>query len=282
MDFTLNHVALEVAASAIFVAVMVGLRSVMTRMVTRNSEILTREQRRWVNRIKSATIVILAFALIMIWAPQLRTFALSLTALLAALLVVSKEIILCLIGSLFRISTQPYKVGDWITIGNVTGEVMETNAFVTRLEEIDLSRGSYQFTGMSISMPNSLLFTTQVANHNFIKSYVYRTLELTVPSEHVNPTALWNRLRLIVEDHIAPHKEASDKFVERINRRVGIDMPGAEPVYGFHTTDFGHYVFTAKIFLPTATANRLAAAISEDFLSFAYDARTGKEKTASA
>src|SRR5690606_25179459 len=99
--------------------------------------------------------------------------ALSITAFVVALVVATKEMILCLTGAIMRATTQPFKAGEWITIDGVTGEVIDLDAFAFRLQEVDMSGKTYQFTGRTITIPNSKLFTHNVENANFFKAYIF-------------------------------------------------------------------------------------------------------------
>lgn len=273
MEFSLSSLPRELLTSVVFIAFLLTLRTLLIRMVRRKSEILSKEQRRWVNRIKNGIMVTMLVCLTMIWAPQLQTFALSLTAFAVALVIATKEMILCLTGSLFRVSTQPYKVGDWISIDGITGEVMDINAFTTRLEEIDVAGKSYEFTGKAVFLPNSKLFTAVVENQSFIKSFVFQDFSVAVQFNDQNPVELAETLKAITEKHTAASKEDASKFARRVSRKAGIDIPSAEPTFGFRTTELGHYVFTGRIFVPTRSADEIATLISQEFLASVYESR---------
>jgi small-conductance mechanosensitive channel len=263
--------AQEFITSGIFIGLVLVLRYVLISMTRRNAEILSKEQRRWITRIKNGTFVVVFIGLSMVWAPQLQTFALSLTAFAVALVVATKEMILCLTGSLLRVSTQTYKVGDWVTIDGITGEVMDIDAFSTRVEEIDAK--TYNFTGKKVSIPNSKLFTSQVENRNFIKNYMFHDLSLTVQYPGINPAALFETFQQIIKDHLDPHQEDAGKFTRRVARKAGVDFQYMEPSVGLRTSDVGHYVFTARIFIPTRDSDKIIPAITKEFLDFANNMR---------
>jgi len=212
----------------------------------------------------------------MIWAPQLHTFALSLAAFAVALVVATKEMILCLTGSLLRISTRTYKVGDWITLDGIMGEVMDIDAFSTRVEEIDTKTS--QFTGKKIIIPNSKLFTSQVENRNFAKNYIFQDVSLSVQSGDLGPTDLLEQFQLIVNRHIDPLREDAAKFTRRVARKAGIDFRDSGPTFGLRTTDLGHYVFTAKIFIPTSESDTITLSIAREFLDMAHNMRQDTHK----
>ena len=96
----------------------------------------------------------------MIWAPQLRTFALSLTAVAIAIVVATKELILCLSGAALRTITRAFSVGDIVEIGSSKGEVLDLNLLAARLNEFEEHDGSIVPTGRTIIIPYSLLFSS--------------------------------------------------------------------------------------------------------------------------
>ncbi|GAK84261.1 small-conductance mechanosensitive channel [Vibrio ponticus] len=106
-----------------------------------------------------ATIVLLLFIL---WQSEINEFALSLTAIAVAVVVASKEIILCFTGSIQRASSRSFRIGDWIEVGKLCGEVIEHNMMATVIQEIDLYHGQYHFTGKTATLPNSMFFTYPV------------------------------------------------------------------------------------------------------------------------
>lgn len=118
--------------------------------------------RRWTASLRNVLIVVAIVGLVMIWAPQLRTFALSLTAFAVASVIAMKELILCISGSALRTLSRAYSVGDYIEIGGKRGEVMDFNLLVTRLREFENHEGSFHRTGRDIILPHSLLFTSPV------------------------------------------------------------------------------------------------------------------------
>lgn len=151
----------DVLASAALLAVLFFVRFLGGRALKRGG-FPPLVVRRWTATLRNVLIVVAMIGLVMIWAPQLRTFALSLTAFAVASVVAMKELILCISGSALRTLSRAYSVGDYIEIGGKRGEVMDFNLLVTRLREFEGQEGSFQRTGRDIILPHSLLFTSPV------------------------------------------------------------------------------------------------------------------------
>lgn len=254
--------------TSILLIFAIGLvRGFAIRYIRKDSEVLNKDQRRWTIRIKNTAAIILVISLILIWAPQLHTVALSITAFVVALVIATKEMILCLTGAIMRATTQPFKPGEWITIDGVTGEVIDLDAFAFRLQEVDMEGKTYQFTGRTIMIPNSKLFTHNVENANFFKAYIFEDVRVAVQYADIDPAAALEALRSIAEQAFAPYREDALAFNRKIRRRAGVDIGSAEPVFDLTTSELGHLQFHVRFFLPTGIAPNVGSDVTRDFLA---------------
>tara|TARA_B100000678_G_C18216646_1_gene505530 strand:- start:657 stop:1502 length:846 start_codon:yes stop_codon:yes gene_type:complete len=115
--------------------------------------------RRWTANVRNGLVLIAIIGLLMIWAPQLRTFALSLTAFAVALVIATKELILCLSGSAYRTFTRAYTIGQIVEIGGHCGEVVDISLLSTQIRELDRNDGSIGAADHSVVVPHSLLLS---------------------------------------------------------------------------------------------------------------------------
>lgn len=253
--------------SVFLLVTLLTARMFLVRAIRNKSEILSRDQRRWISRVKNGILLLLIVGLILVWAPQLRTLALSLAAVAVALVVATKEMILCLSGAFMRVSTRPFVVGDWITIDNMSGEVIDVNAFSIKLQKLDVTGKSYQLTGPTIEIPNSRLLTSAVENLTLGKSWMYHDVRMVVPAIDARPIEHMSLLNEIVTSRYADLQEQSEVQHTRLKRKSGIELPGIRPDCSLGTTDLGHSVFTAHLFIPTRDAARFTRDITYDFLS---------------
>lgn len=262
--------------SSIFLIVcIVFARGFLIRYVRKDVEILAKEQRRWIIRIKNTSAIAIVIGLILIWAPQLHTFAISIAAFAVALVVATKEMILCLTGAIMRATSQPFKVGEWVTIDGVTGEVIDLDAFAFTLQEVDMDGKTYQFTGRTITIPNSKLFTSNVVNANFFKAYIFEDVRVAVQFTDTDPQAALDELKAIASRHFEPYRKDALAFSSKIRRRAGIDVGSAEPLFDLTTSELGHFQFHVRFFLPTSIAANLGSEVSKDFLSYIFRMRQG-------
>lgn len=152
----------DVLASLGLIAALVAVRIIVGHALRRRSDSAPQMTRRWAAATRNVLLLVGLLGLIMIWAPQLRTFALSLTAVAVAIVVATKELLLCLSGAALRAFSRSFSVGDRIEIAGLRGEVLDHDWLVTRLQEFEDKPGSFRKTGRVVSLPNSILFTAPI------------------------------------------------------------------------------------------------------------------------
>lgn len=287
LDFSAIDWAEMFTASAIFtslllIAGVLVLRRFAVKYVWRDAEVLQKQQRRWIIRIKNISAIAIFVGLILIWAPQLHTVALSIAAFAVALVVATREMILCLMGAIMRATTQPFRAGEWISIDGIMGEVIDLDAFSFRLQEVDMRGKSYQFTGRTVTIPNSRLFTANIEHANFYKAYIFEDVRLTVQFADVRPDAAMALLKDIAEKYFAPYRADAAAFNRKVRRRAGIEIGAPEPQFDLTTSDVGHYQFYVRFFLPTTVAASVGSEVAKDFLSQIHDMRRQSQEDTKA
>jgi len=262
-------------SSLALVAVLVTLRILAVRVIRGRKEILSDSRRAWLARIRNATVVFALAGLVLIWLPSLHTFALSLTAFAVALVIATKELILCLSGTVLRVVNQPFEIGDWIEIGNLRGQVVDETMLATTLQEIGGPVGRFEYSGKTIVVPNSVFLTTPVQNQNFFKKWVY--LEVCVVLEpNVDMRSELPALEQEVATLHAPHAELAQRYSALIRKRTGIDIAEPHPRVSLTTTDIGKQRIGVTLFCPTPSAFELERAINDSVLRRYWQLRNGE------
>jgi small-conductance mechanosensitive channel len=165
-------------------------------------------------------------------------------------------------------------------VDEVTGEVIDLDAFAFRLQEVDMEGKTYQFTGRTITIPNSAMFTSKIVNANFFKIYIFEDVRVAVQFTDIDPVEALKALEKIVEKNFQPLRKDALLFNKKIRKRAAIDVGSAEPVYDLTTSELGHYQFHVRLFVPTAQASNIGSEISKDFLSKIYKMRQGAANNA--
>lgn len=152
----------QIASTLVLVASFFVLRKLAEKLLRGSADFIPDDRRRLISLSHNTLVLLLVIGLIMIWAPALRTFALSVTAFLVALVLATKELILCITGGLLRTSTGSFSVGDWVRIGDQRGEVIDQSILSVTLQELETPTRGHHFTGRTITLPNSVFLTATV------------------------------------------------------------------------------------------------------------------------
>jgi small-conductance mechanosensitive channel len=249
LDFFKSDLSHSIAFTVILLVVVGVSRSVLARRIKGNSDILTDAQRQSLSMLGNYTVSITIVLFILIWAVQLKSFALSLAAFAVAIVLAFKEVILCLSGSIVIASgTRSFKIGDWIEIGNYRGEVIGHNPISTTLQEVS-AKGNHNFTGKTLVIPNSIYLVHSLANLNFNKKYVFQTIEILAP-EKLDWKSFKDKLSTEVNKIAQPFLGTAKEYNKLIEKKSGMDMPDVDPVIRLKSGDEGKIYIAVKLFCP--------------------------------
>ena len=180
----------EIIQSVLLIIGVLLVRTVILQThFRRHPTMQIEDMRRWVVVSRNLTLIACLIGLISVWAAQIQTLALSMFAIAAAIVLATKELIMCLSGSLLRSLTKQYSVGDYIEIGGLRGRVVDINLFNTLMMQIGPNILVGQLSGKTVSFPNSLLLAQSVQRDNILGPYVIHTFDIPVPLA-VDPDAV--------------------------------------------------------------------------------------------
>lgn len=262
INFLIAH---KLLLSALIIVIISLIRRLVLTKIRGEELFLSEEQRKWMSRTKNGTFSILILLLFILWRSEINEFALSVTAIAVAIVVASKEIILCITGSIQRASSRSFRIGDWIEVGKLCGEVIEHNMMATVIQEIDLHHGQYHYTGKTATLPNSMFFTYPVKNLNFMKRYVYHNFSIVVPN-FLNLYPLLPTMVKKIEHHCEDFIDVARRYNSMIEKHAGVDLPGSEPHIHISSGATGEQIIHFMLFCPTEQATHLEQEIRQDFM----------------
>lgn len=220
----------------------------------------------WISIVRNGGLLALFALLILLWLPEIEAFALSITAFALAVVVASKELILCLSGGLLRSTSGAFTTGDWIEVAGNSGEVAEQTLLSTTLWEFD--DGEQQFTGRQVTLPNSLFLAHPVVNHGFRKRFVFHNFTIhsePIPGAEAAREAIEAGLRAASADFA----DLAQRYASMIETRSGVRLPSAAPRVRIRTTEFAKLGFETILFCPRDRALDMEAAATRAFLDWA-------------
>lgn len=256
----------SIANTVILVLITLIGRFLLVRMIKGKGEILSDARRRWISIIQNTTILFTALGLIFIWSPQLSTFALSLTAFVIALVVATKEYILCLVGAIYRATSNPFSVGDWIEIQGLRGEVLTEGILTTKLQELGSGSSRFQFTGRILTLPNSLLLTQTVFNEEFRKYALHHKFKVTVESG-IDAAQIAEIVLPLLQNRDKKNDNIAEKNWQKLLKSAQMSLPSRNPNVAIETTDVGKICFIMTVFCTPQDAAEIEAVVTKKILS---------------
>jgi small-conductance mechanosensitive channel len=240
----------------------------LVQFIRRRAKQKKLDKRYLVSHIKNLINFTLVIVLLSFWAHEIQNFALSIAAFAVAIVLATREFIQCIIGFFYLMSTRPFRIGDWIQVGEYTGEVSATDWIKSTLLEVDLKH--YQFTGKTLFIPNNKLITSPIKNLNFLKRYVTHQFTIT-RDEDVNPYIFIDSLKLKARQQCEDFYDVASRYNKIIERRLDVKIPGPDPHIEVSTSDIGHTIIRFSIFCPTEKAIDVEQRIRKDFMQMWFE-----------
>ena len=251
----------------ISLAIIVGglaARAVAIRLIRGGDAVLSDSRRKWMVTVRNALSALIALGLFVVWAPEIEEFALSIAAVAVALVIATKELILCLSGAAWARTARAFAIGDWVEIGGHSGEVIDETLFVTELQEIETRE--YRYTGRTVAVPNSLLLTQPVINNNFRKRFLEHEFTLHVPAD-APALSIRDAIAAALNAEFADFEAVARRYAAVIEKRAGMKIPDVAPVVRIETNVYGILVLRCTLFCPRERAGAIEQAAAHAMLS---------------
>lgn len=260
----------EVVESVLMVMVLLVLRGVLLNLyLRRHPHYSIEEKRRSLVLSRNLTLILTIFGLAIIWATQIQTLALSMFAVAAAIVVATKELIMCLSGSILRSVTKQYSVGDYIEVNGLRGRVVDINLLNTLMMQIGPNPLVGQLSGKTLSFPNSLLLNHSVRRDNILGDYVIHTVEIPVPI-HLDSDVIVGRLKAVLEPLCQPYVPAIQRHLENVQAEKLFITPAAQPRVTRVPHDDKVYLIIVRYASPVAKRLEIQQAVLDEFLRVQY------------
>jgi small-conductance mechanosensitive channel len=234
----------------ISLAILAGgmvIRLVALRLI-RGDGVLSDVRRWWMVTVRNGLNALVVLGLFLVWAPEVEEFALSITAFVVALVIATKELILCLSGATWRRTSRAFDIGGH------SGEVIDETLFVTHLQEIE--KREYRYSGRTVAVPNSLLLTQPVINHNFRKRFLEHEFTLHLPAGAPAPR-IRDAIAAALAAEFAAFEPVARRYSAVIEKRAGVKLPDPAPTVRIETNVYANLAFRCALFCPRDKAAEL-------------------------
>ncbi len=217
---------LLVSTTVLIVTILI-LRLLITRYI-RKSVTSTELRRRWLVQSRNGLVLLLLMGLVFIWGEELRTLALSLVAIAIALVVATKELILCITGSVLKAVSSSFDLGDRIQIRDFRGDVIDQNMLATTILEVGPGKITHQRTGRMTVIPNALFVSEPVINESYTDDYILHVF--TVPFKREDDWQTAQEMFLeSANRHCQPYLEKVREHMRKLSENKGLDVPTVDP-----------------------------------------------------
>jgi len=190
---------------------------------------LSPEQRqRTRNVINYGLILILAAFLVVVWASQIRAAAFMVSAFAVAIVLATKETLMCVGGWWLKTMGGAYRIGDRIQVGSIKGDVMDYGVLTTTLMNVTQGDNPDLRTGAVVTIPNSVLLTAVVINETHSLDYTWREISLEVDAD-----SNWQDVEKVMlecaMEEIEPYKEKMSQQLGALEKDMAFRAISVDP-----------------------------------------------------
>lgn len=260
---------IDLIKSAVLLLVLVLTRAMILRALASNPNLDLDTRRMWAIHLRNLALGIGLIGFAIIWASELQSFAVSMVAFAAALVLATKELIMCVGGSFLRTLSNSFTVGDHIEIAGHRGRVVDINLLSTTVMEIGPQHDAHLITGRALSLPNSLLLTHPVIRENYMGDYVVHVLTICLPYS-INPNAGERIVLEAAKEECATFLEGASQHMEEIQLRHLVDTPSVEPRCAFHPLNDKSYNLILRVAIPSKDRHRVEQAILHKVMKLCF------------
>lgn len=196
-----------------------------------------------------------------VWAEQVKHFVFAAAALLASLLLVSKDLVMCLLGDVVKFYGKLCPIGQVVEIDGVKGEVLDSGFLTTSLQVIE-----HSYSGKIITYPNSVFLFKPVTHLS--KTGEYRLVFVRIPvSANAELDTLLQNLLEIVTELVQPYQVDAEAHLGKARETLLMDFPSMAPRVLLEPRNFEEVVIAARFVCPANQRSTLEQEILKRFYS---------------
>ena len=265
----------KLLTSLVLLIVLLFIKKGVLRLIRRISSHRGEDRRNQINILEQLGNAIIIIVLMMVWSSEIQTLAISIAAFMVAIVLATREFIQCFMGFIYYLGARPFRVGDWIQMNNIIGEVVEMDWAKTALLEVDPE--SFNYTGKHVYVPNSQLVTQTVRNLNFMRRYRLHSFEI-VNEPSVNAYSLLPAFHARAQAHCEYFRDVAERYKGLIERHLEQEFIRIDPEVEIKTNELAKVVVKVSLFCPTAEAHELEHKMCSDWLSLWFKAQKEEQR----
>ncbi len=191
----------RLTASAVFIIGILVARAVILHYAHKSGRFRT-SPRDLKRRASYLTSFVLILGLFVLWLPSLGNILALFSIVATAFVIVNKELFLNFSGWIYIIFRRPLEIGNRISIGDYSGDVIDIRIMEFSMIEVAPKEEGGQSSGRIIRIPNSFLFVHPLINSSKEFAFIWNELKICL-----SPDSDWEKALLIVEKTAEIHQE---------------------------------------------------------------------------
>lgn len=208
-----------------FILLLFLFRYISAKMIQRFSGMMSLQRKSALLRINKIVFnLLISISIIVVLFSQITSILPFLAILGTALAFGLRDIITSFIGWFVIGSSQGYKIGDLIEIGDNRGRVLEVHPLLTVLKQTGL-RGD---SGRVMTIPNKTIFDEKIINFSKMYRFIYIMLDFVL-EPHSDITKAKEALQKAIEEENGKDQEEAQKNALSLQTRFGVSNSNLEP-----------------------------------------------------
>lgn len=192
------------------------------------------KKRKHLATIRNTIILISVLFMLFIWSGHLKTFIFSAAAIFSALLVIFRELILSIVGTV--VSNKNFYVGDYIEYDGRRGLIMDKTLFTTKIMVINSDLDE------TLSFPNMLYLSSRIINIPKFGMYIMNELFISIDCDNEkikrSVDSVNKSVELVFKDYIGKSEEYIE---EKIRTHKILTKPSVIPEITYDFSDSKNY-----------------------------------------
>jgi small-conductance mechanosensitive channel len=229
----LKSVLLIILVVILIVLAEAAMERYLVRLKTERRRLLTI---RMVSRFAVRVICFLLVLLVIFGPPsQISTIIGLITA---GLTVALKDFIIAFLGWFVLMGRNGIRVGDWVEINGISGEVVEIGLLRTVLLETGNWADSGHPTGRRVTFVNSFAIERHYFNFSTAGQWLWDTLEIMIPAGK-DPHPIIEEIKKMVTESTAESVRLAEQEWQRVTHKYGVQTFSATPSIDVRPTGAG-------------------------------------------
>ncbi|GAB7125765.1 mechanosensitive ion channel family protein [Silvimonas sp. JCM 19000] len=255
----------DLFASIAYIAALVTVRSLIARAILRREDTAPEARRRMLVYTRNLGLVLFVLGMVVIWGHEIEAFAVSLVAIAAAIVLATKEMLMCILGSVYRTTGRVFDIGDRIEIAQLRGRVIDITLLSTTLIESSAAAPHKGTVGRVIVFPNSLLLSNPVFNETMLGAYVLQTVHVAISRDQD-----WQRaetaLLQAANNVIAEYASDLAVHVRELERTYALEPTPTEPRVRVALDDREAVMLQLQLPVPLGQRARIEQVVLHEYL----------------